>query len=385
VQTEVQVEGIMCPNCKEEVPKTLYCLNCGYPLYKISVDADEVEKETSESVSIEDSIPVVEDTIPFVEDSVPVVQETPEIDEGVAVIVDDYQAPVVEDILFEPITEPSPVIELPTPFMIEIPVIEHEQSETLVEDIEVLKTPEIEEEEPVHTIEVSEPTEIIIEVDKPHESVEFIEDSEDEVEVEEDVVMKEEPITEIEYIFEPEPVTKEVLENLSKNVALKIKLVDLLLKGEVKMATFEKLFDNYVARGEMLMNSRNEMLERVRFGLESGERALNEAKIGLEELGIRRSIGDVSEEEYRAKSPGFEWDIGQYRDDVNYKRAEIDYLENPSRLLSHEELEELRKKGEVGFETIDTLVNSGEMNSEMSERIKEILEESQTCLKVRCE
>ena len=82
MQTEVQVEGIMCPNCKEEVPKTLYCLNCGYPLYKISVDADEAE-EVSETV--------------YVEDSVPVVEEPSEIDEGVTIVVDDVDVPVVED------------------------------------------------------------------------------------------------------------------------------------------------------------------------------------------------------------------------------------------------------------------------------------------------
>jgi hypothetical protein len=126
------------------------------------------------------------------------------------------------------------------------------------------------------------------------------------------------------------------------------------------------------------------MLARVRFDLESREKALNEAKIGLEELGIRRSIGDVSEEEYRAKSPGFEWDIGQYKDDVDYKRAEIGYLEDPTRLMTSEELEELREKGEEGHSTIDTLVDSGVMGSETSERVKRILEESLACLKARC-
>ncbi|EMR73452.1 hypothetical protein MCGE09_00486, partial [Thaumarchaeota archaeon SCGC AB-539-E09] len=268
VQNEVQVEGIMCPNCKEEVPKTLYCLNCGYPLYKISMDADKPEEE----------------------DSIPVVKEKVEIDEGVAIVVDSFEAPVVEEVAFEPIEEPAAVIELPAPFIVEeSPAVEVEPSEATVEAIEVSEKLEVEEEEPVGTIEFSEPTEIfveaaesnepeeIIEAEEPEEIIEAeepeeiieAEEPEEKAAVEEKVVVKEEAVIEMEYVFEPEPVTREVMENLAKNVSLKIKLVDLLLKGEVKMVTFERLFDNYVARSKLLLNSRSEMLVRVRFDLES--------------------------------------------------------------------------------------------------------------------
>jgi hypothetical protein len=358
----------MCPNCKEEVPKTLYCLNCGYPLYKISVDAENVEEKDSESVSAEDSTPVVE--------------ETADIDEGVVIAVDDFEAPVVEKVVFESVEEPAAVIELPAPIVIEeSPVVEPEQSEAMVEVVEFPETLEVEEEKPVATIEFSEPTEITVVTTEANDSEEAIEA--EEAAVEEEVVIEEELVIENEYNFEPEPVTREVMENLAKNVSMKTKLVDLLLKGEVKMTTFERLFESYVARGELLLNSRNEMLERVRFDLESRERSLNEAKIGLEELGVRRSIGDVSEEEYRAKSPGFEWDISQYKDDVEYKGAEIEYLEDPTRLMTSKELEELKEKGEDGHRTIDTLVDSSVISSEMSERIKRVLEESLACLKAR--
>lgn len=33
-------EVILCVNCKEEVPVTLYCLNCGFPLYHKGEAAD---------------------------------------------------------------------------------------------------------------------------------------------------------------------------------------------------------------------------------------------------------------------------------------------------------------------------------------------------------
>ncbi len=38
-------EVVHCPNCKEDVPKTLYCLNCGFPLYR----EDQPKEEKAES------------------------------------------------------------------------------------------------------------------------------------------------------------------------------------------------------------------------------------------------------------------------------------------------------------------------------------------------
>jgi rRNA maturation endonuclease Nob1 len=31
---------VICENCKEEVPETLFCLRCGYPLY-VNTQAEE--------------------------------------------------------------------------------------------------------------------------------------------------------------------------------------------------------------------------------------------------------------------------------------------------------------------------------------------------------
>ena len=49
-------EVIHCPNCKEDVPKTLYCLNCGYPLYKLEQQKAEekIEEPKDESEPVEE-------------------------------------------------------------------------------------------------------------------------------------------------------------------------------------------------------------------------------------------------------------------------------------------------------------------------------------------
>jgi hypothetical protein len=214
----------------------------------------------------------------------------------------------------------------------------------------------------------------------------------------EDIVVAEEPEhVEVEEIFapmvevepevmavpehEPDPVIREVMENLAKNISMKIKLVDLLRTHGVRTEIFRKLFDSYLARGELLMNSRSETLERVKYNLGSMERALHEAKEGLEELEIRRTIDDVSDEEYAAKAPGFQWDIGQYKDEVGTKQAEIYYLEDITRVMSSEEIGELVELGKVCFEAMDELAESEGIDDDTAAKIKISLEEALACIR----
>jgi hypothetical protein len=359
---------LLCPNCKEEVPKTLYCLNCGYPLYKIELDQPEEDVE------------VVVDEAPEPVEDVPEVG--PETIEDVVIMVEELAEPTVEVMEAEPEIEVE-AVEAVVPVEITEFVAEAEP------EVEVV--PDVVEEEAEPMVEVAEPAvESVLEisVDESIESVEasvfeVVEGPEiEDVERVEEVEPVADIVIELEPTFEPDPVIRDVMENFAKNVSMKIRLVDLLRDGGVKSDIFEKLFESYMARGELLMNSRSEMLERVRYDLDSMEKALNEARVGLEELEIRRTISDVSEEEYAAKSPGFEWDIRQYKDDVGKKKAEIAYLEDISRLMSREEIGDLIETGEGCYEIVDSLVESEKIGPETAARVKISLEEALSCLRV---
>ena len=181
---------------------------------------------------------------------------------------------------------------------------------------------------------------------------------------------------------EPDPVIKEVMEDFTKNIATKIKLVNLLKEGDVREEIFQRLFGNYISHGKLLLNSRKEMLERVRYDLGSMEQALVEAKEGLEEIEIRKTIGDISDEEYAAKSPGFKWDIKQYEDEVGKKKDEIAYLMDIRHVISPEQIKDLSDLGKDCFDSVDTMLESKKINDDMASKIKTILEEAITNLRV---
>ncbi len=387
MQTGLQAEALLCPNCKEEVPKTLYCLNCGYPLYKIEVESEPmVEEDAPEPVAIVEAEAVEEEAM---EVALEPHIEPEAIQEEIVEIAPEAPAPTEsEEEVVETALEPVAVVETePVEEDVVVLVDSVEEIDAPVE--EVVAEPEIVEPvveeiidfEPV--ADVNAEAEDEVEIEAPVEEAIVIAEEPEAVDVEEVL----EPVVEVapEVVavpeYEPDPVIKEVMGNLAKNISMKIKLVDLLRTGGVKSEIFRKLFDSYLTRGELLMNSRSEMLERVRYDLGSMDGALHEAREGLEELDIRRAIEDVSEEEYAAKAPGFQWDIGQYKDEVGKKQAEIYYLEDITRVMSSEEIGELVGIGEGCFEVLDELTESEGIDGDTAARIRVSLEEALACIR----
>ncbi len=438
MQTEMKTEVVLCPNCKEEVPKTLYCLNCGYPLYKMqsSPAIKDEEKKTEELVSEPETVaPVVEveekteNTItddfsidnvmdevenismepeptppeepilvepePMVSAPEPVTIEVEPVVEDVTITVEPEPVYVPEPVVLEHepiVAEPEPVYEAePTPVYQPV-VIKH--TPTPIMEIKTEPEPLVVSPEPIYTAPadpVYEPEPLVTEEPEP-----VIEAAPVEAEP---IVSAPEPVVEAEVVstpeviiepvvettnmmdYNPDPAIKELMEDFSKNLSMKIRLVDLLKSGEVKKETFNRLFENYLARGDHLMNSRNEMLERVKYELESKEKSYNETKIGLEELKIKKTIGDVSEGEYSAKSPGLSWDINKYENEVNQKNAEIVYLSDISRVMNEGEITELVQKGNNCLDGLDQLAYSNILDPETAGRVRVSIEEAIACLK----
>ena len=232
------------------------------------------------------------------------------------------------------------------------------------------------EEEPSESIE-----EVVVEVveeSKEAEEIEVVEEVLEEPIVEE---IPEEQVQEISVEFEPDPIVTSVMEHLAKNISVRIKLVNLLRKGDVKEATFNRLYEGYAAKGERWMNRRNEMLERNRYDLDAMEKTFTEAKNGLDELKIKRLIGDASEEEYLAKASAFEWDIRLLDEELRRRNSEITYLEDLTRVMPADKIQELKEIAEGCYEALDDLEESGRISSKMETRVKAAMEEALVYLK----
>lgn len=340
-------DKIHCPNCSEDVPKTLYCLNCGYPLYKLE---NQITSENdSESTPLDVEVDMTVGTEPFEE----VTNEEPEVE-------------------LEIETPPEPVIEMED---------SHETESSTVEELEI-------EEEPVSEIgeEEETPVESEVEPDTDTDSEEIGEIEVPEIDaneppLEEPIEITEEPIevseepmvhpfnhekepesymiedTSVEYV--PDPLMKEVMDNLAKNITLKIRLTKLLIDNAVKEETFKKLFDSYVDQGIHWVSRREEIVNRLKSDRERMEHKLVTARKDFELLEIRKSIGDASDNEYNIKAPAFKWDIEHLETDIHDSVGGIQYLMDLQSMIQKEEIEELEKLAQTDYSELENVLNVG--------------------------
>lgn len=377
MQRDIQAEVVLCPNCEEEVPKTLYCLNCGYPLYKLELE--QAEPEESEVIRVEETPeeaePELTIELKIEEELFPVAEE---VETTVESTLDETEAEEPEITPVDEPEEPAEIVELAEAVTLqgEAEAVQIQGPENIEEDFSVEAEVTAIEGEPSESIE--EAVVEVVEESKEAEETEVVEVVLEEPIVEETI---EEQVQEISVEFEPDPMVTSVMEHLAKSISVRIKLVNLLSKGDVKEATFNRLFEGYAAKGERWMNRRNEMLERNRYDLDAMEKAFTEARNGLEELKIKRLIGDASEEEYLAKAPAFEWDIRLLDEELRRRKSEIVYLEDLTRVMPAEEIQELKKTAGGCYEALDDLEESGQISSETGTRVKASMEEVLAYLK----
>ena len=349
-------EVVHCPNCKEDVPKTLYCLNCGFPLYKEEQPKQEKAEQTET---------IQKPTVPD-EDATIVVDESEEVAKPEPV-QEQAPEPPQEVKPVEPIVTPPPALVEPTP-------------EPPVEEVKVEMTPEptpvvVDEPKP------SDVTQSVVETPSPMPQSEPVEAPSDplstgteasEIKAAEMVEEYQEEAQGKGYV--PDPLSKDIMDNLAKNIALKLKLVKLYRDGVVKEETFIKMFDEYSREGKIWSSRREELLKKHSDDVEEIEDAYASATEALELLEIKRSIGDVSPLEYEAKAPGFRWDIDHFDFLVVDKKNRIAYLENVGGAMSNEELKELRELASLEYNTLDALqISRDETLSSIKESLYETI------------
>ena len=429
MQVDESPEVVNCPNCKEGVPKTLYCLNCGYPLYKTEQGKEDDPEEPVEAKAPEEAEPVSEEK-PVVEAAT---EATPtEVEAEKPVIVEEAEAEELSVDTVQPV-EVSEEVEIEieaeeeapkaqeTPPAEELPIIEVEpsapddpqaQSEAtpVVEVAEVKPVEDVVIEEAAEKVEAETPSEVKVEVEAvpeepvpPTPSLEVVVE-----EPEAEPVVVEEPLVEtppapepveatdeaisaepspdlvkeavevsaeavkpVEAVtYTPDPLTKEVMMSLAKSLAMEIKLVKLFRDGKMKEETFARLFEKYADEAKLWIDKREEMMGKLAAEIDGMQETYDKSNGELELLEIRKFIGDASEEEYTAKVSGYTWDVEHLDEEIAGNRKEIAYLEDLGKVMPPEELVTLREMAGLQYNTLDAIQAEDE---ELLAKIKDSL------------
>jgi hypothetical protein len=155
--------------------------------------------------------------------------------------------------------------------------------------------------------------------------------------------------------FVPDSITKDLMESIAKNLTLKIRLVNILREGKIKEESFDKLYKGYLEEGQIWVNVRDELIKKLVKEIDEMEETYTNSVQALELLEARRGIGEISEDEYLTKMPGYRWDVDHLEFEVGKKRNRLAYLEEISSVLTDDQISELRELAGTMYNTIESL------------------------------
>ena len=338
-----------CPHCRGTVPTTLYCLKCGFPLFNLREDQEMNEskgddeffdlvplKDIQDDASLQSGEAANPPLTPYESDEMREGIELVKIDEP-EVQIDLNEADLEESIEVVDRETANENFDLPSP-------VKYDAGDNVAKGDEKMR----------YTLEP---------VSRPENYEESIEDS--------IVAPFENRDDESECEMDPEitDLTKELMNSIS----LQLWSMNLLREGGVDEDHFCRIFQGYKDRFERCVAHRDEMLQEAR-DMEPLERKINEAKVQLGELEVRRSLGDLHEGEYEAMAPALRWTIDHHEDQVANRKREIALLTDLHQLMPAEYIAETKEMAETACEAMK---GSGleNMSRETASRIRESLEE----------
>ncbi len=264
-----EATSVTCPRCESEVPSSLYCVACDCPL--------EIEAPAEEGAG--------SDELRF--DLTPLKEMQAEREPGA----------------HEAMTEPR-----------------YAAVESTVQGINFNLEPM--EKESLNTT----PTVEALEPEAPDDGIEAPETGlQEDREPKRETLQTEEP-------GGPDPAIEELANELLNSVYLELWSVGLLRKEGTGEEQFLRTFDAYHGRVERCIGQRDHLLDQIR-DLEAHETKAREARIELDELDIRKSLGDLHEGEYEAMAPALKWTIDHFEAEIEERRGRIALLEDPIGLM----------------------------------------------------
>ena len=342
-----------CPNCKDTVPATLYCLKCGYPLFNHEGGDEDTGRSAVGEFFDVDPLKSIQHETPRAQGEDPEPPVAPLAGQEVRGGIDLVQEPDEDEL-----AEPSGA----------------SYGEGSAEGDSGLGSEEMDSSRQDEAFEAGKeglmeeaPLEEDIEIEHVlGESVGSTDHSPMEEHGGENEVPEEEPEMDSRFA----DLTKE----LANSISLQLWSMNLLQEEGVDEEQFREIFRGYRSRFERCMALRNEMLGEAR-DLEDIDRKANEARVQLGELEVRRTLGDLHEGEYEALVPALRWTIDHYGELITERNAEIALLEDLPGLIPAAMIEEMKDQGEKAREAMEHLERTATLSRETLSEVKASLEE----------
>jgi hypothetical protein len=178
------------------------------------------------------------------------------------------------------------------------------------------------------------------------------------------------PVTELGIDPEITSLSKE----LAKLQIWKVKLCNMLVEGEVQEKVFANIYEDYAKKTERLEERRTEIVSKYRNQYDEKRRALEEARLKLEELRVRVTLGELSESDRLIRTPGIKGNVDVLEEEASKLENILGKLENLSIEASSREIFEHEQSARKFLDSLSDLISTGKIGKEFGKKLREDLE-----------
>ena len=172
--------------------------------------------------------------------------------------------------------------------------------------------------------------------------------------------------------YTPDLYAKEIVEKIAKQVKYEVNIVQLFKDGQVPEEIFTRLFNSMADEISGLGVRREEVVKELNGLMKGYKSTVLSAQQGMKLLDLRKSLDDVTEEEYSVKAAALNWDISHYGERISESQQKAVYLRSLGNLILPEEVDELKNIAANCIET-SSMKHISEGNRE---KIKKAMQEA---------
>jgi len=173
-------------------------------------------------------------------------------------------------------------------------------------------------------------------------------------------------------LYMPDPYSKEIVEKTAKQVKYEVNIVQLFKDGQVPEEIFTRLFNNMADEISALVTRREEVTNELKVLMKGYGSTVQSAQQGMKLLDLRKSLDDVTDEEYDIKAAALNWDIDHYGKKISEGKLKAEYLRSLGNIILPEEVNELQKIATKCMETS----SMKHISESTREKIKKAMQEA---------
>lgn len=156
-----------------------------------------------------------------------------------------------------------------------------------------------------------------------------------------------------------DPEVESLMQELKNYFVWRTKLLAMLGEGNVSQSVFSKLFDEYQQRIDQLSQRRTDKVKLFDEQSSSTKNELDQKELELEELKVRREVGQIDDAALDEKSPSVQGEIDRLSEDHNSANIHLARLGNLLQGMSTGQILELENMTKQSQSRIHESLESG--------------------------